>query len=121
MDPSTEEVETKHVDIKTVSSSQPHSQDEVYVHKVEIPPKQNLCDEFKAIVKETFLADDPLRHFKNQPRSRKFFLGIQAVFPITEWAKDYNFTKFRGDLIAGLTIASLCIPQVYITTQFTCN
>ncbi|KAJ0026451.1 hypothetical protein Pint_08296 [Pistacia integerrima] len=111
MDPSTEEVETKHVDIRPISSSQPNSQDEVYVHKVEIPPKQNLFVEFKGIVKETFLADDPLRPFKNQPRSRKFFLGIQAVFPIIEWAKDYNFTKFRGDLIAGLTIASLCIPQ----------
>ncbi|KAG9129559.1 hypothetical protein Leryth_023899 [Lithospermum erythrorhizon] len=34
-----------------------------------------------------------------------------AVFPILEWGRKYNLTKFRGDLIAGLTIASLCIPQ----------
>ncbi|XP_031272990.1 sulfate transporter 1.3-like isoform X1 [Pistacia vera] len=115
MDPSTREVETKEIDIKSVSSSQGHSQrypqNEPYMHKVGIPPKQNLFKEFKTTVKETFLADDPLRHFKNQTRSRKFILGIQAIFPILEWGKDYNFTKFRGDLIAGLTIASLCIPQ----------
>lgn len=66
-------------------------------------------------MKETFFADDPLRPFKHQPRSRKFILGMQAIFPILEWGRSYNFAKFRGDLIAGLTIASLCIPQVQQT------
>lgn len=116
MDPSTGEVETKEIDIKSELSSQRYSQrysqNEPYVHKVGIPPKQNLFKEFKTTVKETFLADDPLRHFKNQPRSRKFILGIQAIFPILKWARNYNLSKFKGDVIAGLTIASLCIPQV---------
>ncbi|XP_044511388.1 sulfate transporter 1.3-like [Mangifera indica] len=115
MDPSTGEVETKEIDIKSELSSQRYSQrysqNEPYVHKVGIPPKQNLFKEFKTTVKETFLADDPLRHFKNQPRSRKFILGIQAIFPILKWARNYNLSKFKGDVIAGLTIASLCIPQ----------
>ncbi|KAF8009911.1 hypothetical protein BT93_J0783 [Corymbia citriodora subsp. variegata] len=82
-----------------------------YIHKVCIPPKQNLLHEFTARVKETFFADDPLRQFKDQPWSRKFIIGIQSVFPILEWGRHYNLTKFKGDLIAGLTIASLCIPQ----------
>ncbi|KAG0499370.1 hypothetical protein HPP92_004061 [Vanilla planifolia] len=38
-------------------------------------------------------------------------LGLQSLFPILKWGSEYNFTKFKGDLIAGLTIASLCIPQ----------
>lgn len=82
------------------------------VHKVGLPPKQNLLKEIKSRLKETFMHDDPLRHFKDQPTSTKFVLGLKAIFPILDWGKDYNLIKFKGDLIAGLTIASLCIPQV---------
>ncbi|XVE55451.1 hypothetical protein DITRI_Ditri03aG0159600 [Diplodiscus trichospermus] len=106
-----EEVETKEMDIRSLSSSRGHVHNTEYLHKVGVPPKQNLFREFTATVKETFFADDPLRHFKDQPRSRKLILGIQAVFPILEWGRSYSWRKFRGDLIAGLTIASLCIPQ----------
>ena len=106
---STEEYD---MDIRSLSSSRSHPQDPPYVHKVGLPPKQNLFKEFKATVKETFFADDPLRPFKDQPGSKKFILGLQTIFPILEWGRHYSFAKFRGDLIAGLTIASLCIPQV---------
>ncbi|KAK2659663.1 hypothetical protein Ddye_006196 [Dipteronia dyeriana] len=105
------EVQTKEMGSRSVSSSHHHTLNEPYVHKVGIPPKQNLFKEFKATVKETFFHDDPLRPFKDQTRSRKLILGIQAIFPIFEWARDYNLSKFKGDIIAGLTIASLCIPQ----------
>lgn len=81
-------------------------------YKVAIPPKQNLFKEFKYTVKETLFADDPLRSFKDQTKSRKFILCIEAIFPIFSWGRGYNLKKFRGDIIAGLTIASLCIPQV---------
>ncbi|KAK6916047.1 SLC26A/SulP transporter domain [Dillenia turbinata] len=102
----------KEMDIKsTAASSQIHSENLPYVHKVGVPPKQNFFKEIGATLKETFFADEPLRPFKDQPRSRKFVLGLQTVFPILQWGREYNFTKFKGDLIAGLTIASLCIPQ----------
>lgn len=104
------DVGAQEADITNRASSQFHSE-APYIHKVGIPPKQSLLQEFTATVKETFFADDPLRQFKDQPRSRKFLIGIQSVFPILEWGRHYNLTKFRGDLIAGLTIASLCIPQ----------
>ncbi|GKV09285.1 hypothetical protein SLEP1_g20810 [Rubroshorea leprosula] len=106
-----DEVETKELDIRSVSSSSRQTHNMQYVHKVGVPPKQNLFKEFATTVKETFFADDPLRPFKDQPKSRKFILGIQAIFPILEWGRSYNLTKFKGDIIAGLTIASLCIPQ----------
>ncbi|ESQ34581.1 hypothetical protein EUTSA_v10009756mg [Eutrema salsugineum] len=82
-----------------------------FVHKVEVPPKQNLFNEFMYAFKETFFHDDPLRHFKDQSMSMKLMLGLQSVFPVFEWGRNYNLQMFRGDLIAGLTIASLCIPQ----------
>lgn len=108
-DPSDETHETKEVDFRSLSSSQGRVP---LVHKVGIPPRQNLFREFQSTVKETFFADDPLRSFKDQTKSRKFILGIEAVFPILNWVRNYNAAKFRGDIIAGLTIASLCIPQV---------
>ncbi|XP_009800111.1 sulfate transporter 1.3-like [Nicotiana sylvestris] len=106
---SVEAIETKEMDYQSLPS--PQQQQAPYMHKVGVPPKQNLFDEFKTTVKETLFADDPLRSFKDQSRSRKFVLGWQAVFPILDWGRSYNVSKFRGDLIAGLTIASLCIPQ----------
>ncbi|KAL3322005.1 hypothetical protein AABB24_039569 [Solanum stoloniferum] len=101
--------EKKEMDIRSFSSSQ-HNQTP-YIHKVGVPPKEGIFKEFKTTVKETFFADDPLRSFKDQPRSRKLVLGLQAIFPILDWGRSYNLRKFRGDLISGLTIASLCIPQ----------
>ncbi|KAM6566553.1 hypothetical protein CsatA_025681 [Cannabis sativa] len=82
-----------------------------YIHKLGKPPKQNLLKEIITAAKETFFSDDPLRSFKDKPKSKKFVLGVQAVFPIIGWARNYSLSKFKGDLIAGLTIASLCIPQ----------
>ena len=81
-------------------------------YKVGLPPKRRLLSEFKERVKETLFHDDPLRAYKDQPKSRKILLGLRAFFPILDWSRHYNLAKFRGDLIAGLTIASLCIPQV---------
>ncbi|CAJ1938049.1 unnamed protein product [Sphenostylis stenocarpa] len=36
---------------------------------------------------------------------------LRGIFPILQWGPNYSPTKFRNDLLAGLTIASLCIPQ----------
>ncbi|VVA19780.1 PREDICTED: sulfate [Prunus dulcis] len=94
----------------TLEQEQPYPHQH-QVHKVGVPAKQNLFKEFSATVKETFFSDEPLRPFKDQTKRKKILLGLEALFPILRWARDYNLTKFRGDLIAGLTIASLCIPQ----------
>ena len=108
----TNDLEVKDMDITSLPSSRRHSENLPHVHKVGVPPKQNLLKEFKATVKETLFSDEPLRPFKDQTKSRKLVLGLQAVFPILDWGRQYNLSKFKGDLIAGLTIASLCIPQV---------
>jgi high affinity sulfate transporter 1 len=80
-------------------------------YKVGVPQRKNLFQDFSTTFKEIFFHDDPLYEFKDQPKRKKLLLGIQSFFPIVGWARDYNIKKFRGDLIAGLTIASLCIPQ----------
>lgn len=96
------------------ASSRRYSEKLGGVYKVGVAPKQNIFKEFGWRVKETLFADDPLKPFKNQTGFRKLVLGIQSVFPIVEWGRHYSLSKFKGDLIAGITIAGLCIPQVCV-------
>jgi sulfate transporter 3 len=79
--------------------------------RVAIPPPQPFVKSLKYNLKETFFPDDPLRQFKNQPTSRRFVLGIKYFLPIFDWAPSYTFDFLRSDFIAGITIASLAIPQ----------
>ncbi|KAK1301430.1 Sulfate transporter 1.2 [Acorus calamus] len=81
------------------------------IHKVGVPARRKLVTEFSERFKETFFHDDPLRPFKNQPKSKKLVLGIRTLFPVFDWGRYYSLNKLKGDVIAGLTIASLCIPQ----------
>ncbi|KAJ0026449.1 hypothetical protein Pint_08294 [Pistacia integerrima] len=46
-----------------------------------------------------------------QPWSSRSFLVLQGLFPILRWGRIYSVSKFKHDLMAGLTLASLSIPQ----------
>ncbi|KAK6931029.1 STAS domain [Dillenia turbinata] len=81
------------------------------VHKVVTPPPKSTFEKLKNRLKETFFPDDPLRQFKGQPLKKKWILGAQYVFPILRWGPDYSLKLFKSDLVSGLTIASLAIPQ----------
>ncbi|WJX26301.1 Solute carrier 26 [Trifolium repens] len=99
-------------EINSNPTSRRHGADVLpHIHKVSSPPKQTLFQDFKHNFNETFFSDDPFGKFKDQKGSRKFVLGLQSVFPIFDWGRGYNLKSFKGDLISGLTIASLCIPQ----------
>ncbi|XP_062085502.1 sulfate transporter 3.1-like [Humulus lupulus] len=80
-------------------------------HRVAIPPPQPFVKTFQYSLKETFFPDDPFRQFKNQPPLRKLWLGLQYFLPILEWAPRYTLNFFKADIISGITIASLAIPQ----------
>ncbi|CAM0908146.1 unnamed protein product [Alopecurus aequalis] len=99
------------VDISSRTGSHRRTDNTHHEHKVGFPPNKGAFAEFSAGVKETFFADDPLREYKHQPVSKKLWLGLQHFFPILDWGRHYTLGKFKGDLIAGMTIASLCIPQ----------
>ncbi|KAK7271880.1 hypothetical protein RJT34_28133 [Clitoria ternatea] len=82
-----------------------------HIQRVEAPPKHTLFQDIKHYVMETLFPDNPFEKYMDQTLSRKFVLGLQSLFPIFDWGRDYNLKKFRGDLMAGLTLASLVIPQ----------
>lgn len=81
-------------------------------HKVVPPPPRSTIAKLKTRLKETFFPDDPLRQFKGQPMKKKFILAAQYLFPILQWGPNYSFNLFKSDVVSGLTIASLAIPQV---------
>lgn len=85
------------------------------MHKVVPPPPRSSLDKIKSRLKETFFPDDPFRRFKGQPPLKKWILGAQYVFPILDWGPTYNLSLFKSDLVSGLTIASLAIPQVSVS------
>ncbi|KAI7745221.1 hypothetical protein M8C21_029909 [Ambrosia artemisiifolia] len=80
-------------------------------HKVETPPKRSSLQKLSNRLKETFFPDDPLRQFKGQSTKQKWLLAFQYIFPILQWGPHYNLNLFKSDIVSGLTIASLAIPQ----------
>lgn len=74
------------------------------------PPQTTLC-KLKHKLSEIFFPDDPLYRFKNQTWVNKLVLGLQYLFPVFQWGSEYNVRLLRSDIISGLTIASLAIPQ----------
>ncbi|KAK9208430.1 hypothetical protein WN944_000784 [Citrus x changshan-huyou] len=81
------------------------------LHPVCLPPRVTTWQKLNHRLREIFFPDDPLHIFKDQSWRRKLVLAFQYVFPILRWAPHYSLLLFRSDLIAGLTIASLAIPQ----------
>ncbi|PON73331.1 Sulfate transporter [Parasponia andersonii] len=63
-------------------------------------------------LKETFFPDDPFSRFRDEEKPlQRLKKGVEYFVPIFEWLPKYNLRLFRFDLIAGLTITSLAIPQ----------
>lgn len=80
--------------------------------QVETPPPQPFLISLKNTLNEILFADDPFRKIRNESRtSKKIGLGLRHVFPILEWARGYNLEYLKSDVISGITIASLAIPQ----------
>ncbi|KAG2609347.1 probable sulfate transporter 3.4 [Panicum virgatum] len=81
------------------------------VHKVSLPERRSTARALRQRLAEVFFPDDPLHQFKNQSSARRLVLALQYFFPIFQWGSAYSPRLLRSDLVAGLTIASLAIPQ----------
>ncbi|KAI3891542.1 hypothetical protein MKX03_033089 [Papaver bracteatum] len=82
------------------------------VNKVNFSNPRSFSTTVKSDLKETFFPDDPFRQFKNEPSAyRKAKKTVQYFLPVFEWLPQYSFKLFRYDLLAGITIACLAVPQ----------
>ncbi|KAK4344234.1 hypothetical protein RND71_037328 [Anisodus tanguticus] len=81
------------------------------LHGVNYAPPRSFGTVLKANLKETLFPDDPFHEFKNEKLSIRILKGIQYFVPIFQWLPKYNLGLFKYDLLSGITIASLAIPQ----------
>ncbi|KAI9192289.1 hypothetical protein LWI28_020665 [Acer negundo] len=79
--------------------------------RVNFAAPRGFAKTFKSKLKETLFPDDPFGGFRNEKPARKSFKTLQYFVPVFEWFPKYNFSKFKFDLLAGITITSLAIPQ----------
>lgn len=80
-------------------------------NNVNFTEPRGFSEKLKSSLSETFFPDDPFRGFSNDPPKKRLIKGIKYFVPVFEWLPKYNFSLFRYDLLAGITIASLAIPQ----------
>lgn len=80
------------------------------------PDPPNYWNELVGFVKETILPHNNKYLIPNNqpniPSYKRIVSFLQGLFPILCWCQKYNTTMFKNDLVAGLTLASLSIPQV---------
>ncbi|XP_044510547.1 low affinity sulfate transporter 3 isoform X2 [Mangifera indica] len=75
------------------------------------PDPPGLWHELIGSIREIFFPGKLSSSNSKQPWSSRSFLVLQSLFPILKWGRIYSVSKFKHDLMAGLTLASLSIPQ----------
>ncbi|XP_075642039.1 putative sulfate transporter 3.5 [Castanea sativa] len=79
--------------------------------QVNFAPPRDFATTLKSDLKETFFPDDPFWQFRDDKPTRRVTKALQYFIPILEWLPKYNLRLLRYDILAGLTITSLAIPQ----------
>jgi hypothetical protein len=104
-------IETGHQEIHDLERNG-HAEKAQWVLNAPEPP--SLWQELTGSIRETVLP-----HARRFPTvkdkgslSKTVISFLHAIFPIFCWCRNYKATNFKNDLLAGLTLASLCIPQV---------
>ncbi|KAL0319215.1 UNVERIFIED_CONTAM: putative sulfate transporter 3.4 [Sesamum radiatum] len=98
-------------DISVTVSANAMQMPSLEVHRVCLPPPRTTVQKLRQRLSEIFFPDDPLHRFKDQTWFRKLVLGLQFFFPVFQWAPNYSLKLLKSDVVSGLTIASLAIPQ----------
>ncbi|CAN4119054.1 unnamed protein product [Withania somnifera] len=76
------------------------------------PEPPSFCNELINSVAETVFPQKTHLFSSNSKQCRAgVFSFLQGLFPILSWGRNYKANMFKHDLLSGLTLASLCIPQ----------
>ncbi|KAJ9673771.1 hypothetical protein PVL29_023369 [Vitis rotundifolia] len=79
------------------------------------PEPPGLCHEIVSSIKSAVFPNGSKHSSSSTKQTRSTAAGVvsflHGLFPILTWGRNYKATKFRNDLMAGLTLASLSIPQ----------
>ncbi|CAO1945790.1 unnamed protein product [Urochloa humidicola] len=80
-------------------------------NKVNLSTRRPFVEVVRTGLAETFFPDDPFRGFGSLRPAARAWGALKYFVPALEWAPRYTLGKFKYDLLAGVTIASLAIPQ----------
>ncbi|XP_008246009.1 PREDICTED: sulfate transporter 2.1-like [Prunus mume] len=75
------------------------------------PQPPGLWHELVDFMRESVLPHRNKLLSSNQRGTKRSILVFKCWFLILCWCQNYHLKTFKNDLIAGLTLASLCIPQ----------
>ncbi|KAK9219628.1 hypothetical protein WN943_008274 [Citrus x changshan-huyou] len=77
------------------------------------PDPPSIWHELAGSIREAFVPRNKLSSSSRvkQTWRRSAFSFLRGLFPILNWGRNYKASKFKSDLMAGLTLASLSIPQ----------
>ncbi|KAI3981078.1 hypothetical protein MKX01_032218 [Papaver californicum] len=79
------------------------------------PDPPGLCSEFVGSIKEIVNLPNGNKSYsssKKKPELKQHVGSVlRGLFPILSWGRSYTLSKFKSDLMSGLTLASLSIPQ----------
>ncbi|XP_024011036.1 sulfate transporter 2.2 [Eutrema salsugineum] len=76
---------------------------------IDTPEPPTICQELIGYVRTKVLSKK--RNKTKKKPSNPVYSCLKSVFPILTWGRQYKLNMFKKDLMAGLTLASLCIPQ----------
>lgn len=82
---------------------------------VELPAtslKEEVFDTFDPVRQLLVVKEDPFDDYRGKSLTQKALTFLFWVFPICEWVSTYKPKQLVGDVIGGLTITSLAVPQV---------
>ncbi|XVF64723.1 hypothetical protein PTKIN_Ptkin09bG0190200 [Pterospermum kingtungense] len=74
------------------------------------PEPPTLWQEFVSAVRRNVFPHGR-KQYSSLAKGRSAISLLQGLFPILSWGRTYKVSKFKADLMAGLTLASLSIPQ----------
>lgn len=78
---------------------------ELVLSALDVPEPPALWHEITSPIRETVCSNG------NQTVLKWLLSVFHGLFPVLKWGRNYNVKFFRSDLMAGLTLASLGIPQ----------
>ncbi|KAG7659966.1 STAS domain [Arabidopsis suecica] len=79
---------------------------------INTPEPPSMWQELIGYIRTNVLAKK--KHKRNKTKnssSNLVYSCLKSAFPILSWGRQYKLNLFKKDLMAGLTLASLCIPQ----------
>ncbi|GJP43541.1 hypothetical protein CLOM_g2990, partial [Closterium sp. NIES-68] len=65
---------------------------------------------------------DPIQQFRGKPWREKIWVFLKGVFPILEWLPKYDLWYYLlGDIIGGVSIAIMSVPQAAVSSRLCCT